>query len=293
MIRHLLILLCSARLLAAQALDVPIFEQSSEAMKDEEKRIGKLAETFLAEEQALTLKQIQEAMKSPAKRALTLKKPATTPLQASQVAQHALVSTYRVGWAYLCDNCDHWHLNLGGGYAISHDGVLATCAHVVDPGELKIREGTLIAINHKGDVFPVKYIHAYHQEMDAALLGIDATTTPLALNDQVRPGDPAFCLSRPLDQGKYFSAGIVNRFFWDKKDRGGNDTGLNALSHLRLNVSTPWAPGSSGSPVLDSSGNAIGHVARIAPLTKKKNSPALITLHIAIPARSIKALASH
>ena len=34
--------------------------------------------------------------------------------------------------------------------------------------------------------------------------------------------------------------------------------------HLRVNVSTDWAPGSSGSAVLDQCGNVIGHVSTIS-----------------------------
>jgi hypothetical protein len=77
---------------------------------------------------------------------------------------------------------------------------------------------------------------------------------------------------------------------------------------LRVNVSTAWAPGSSGSPVFDRAGNVIGHVSQIATLgggpsaasptadgDKKKSEtkvkPSLITLHEAIPARPMQRLA--
>ena len=47
--------------------------------------------------------------------------------------EKARKGSYRIGWSYLCENCDRWHSNMGGGYAISDDGFIATCAHVVDP----------------------------------------------------------------------------------------------------------------------------------------------------------------
>jgi hypothetical protein len=78
---------------------------------------------------------------------------------------------------------------------------------------------------------------------------------------------------------------------------------LESLLTLRVNVSTDWAPGSSGAAVVDECGNVIGHVATIAPLAeggnnrnnaKKPNDrfdgATLITLHEAIPAAAIKAL---
>lgn len=81
---------------------------------------------------------------------------------------------------------------------------------------------------------------------------------------------------------------------------------------LRLNVSTDWAPGSSGSAVLDRCGNVIGHVSTISPLGEGPRSApvppgkadgknaakadrfggaTLITLHEAAPARSVLSLA--
>ena len=71
-------------------------------------------------------------------------------------------------------------------------------------------------------------------------------------------------------------------------------------------MSTGWAPGSSGSPVFDAQRNAIGHVAVTQAMGKKpiqnndpeskvsysdfKGAIPLITLHSAIPARSVRAL---
>jgi hypothetical protein len=47
---------------------------------------------------------------------------------------------------------------------------------------------------------------------------------------------------------------------------------LAAAGPTRLNVSTDWAPGSSGSAVLDECGNVIGHVANIS--TPRAETPA-------------------
>ena len=158
----------------------------------------------------------------------------------------------------------------------------------------------MIAVDYEGNVFPITAVLAHDSRMDAAIVQVDQTLTPLPLSDVVHPGDDAFCLSSPLDQRGYFSRGMVNRFYWDSVNRGESDTSLKALRRLRLNVSTAWAPGSSGSPVLDAQGNAIGHVAVIQAMGKqpiRNNDPEskvsysdlkgaipLITLHSAIPA---------
>lgn len=283
--------------LSAQAPDVAIFDQSAKGLRAEEEAIGKQAERLLEEGKLIGLDATVELLKNPLPQALDLPQPKTTPLAPTEVAQKAKESGYRVGWAYLCNNCDNWHVNLAGGYALTEDGVLGTCAHVIDMDRKKMRKGGLVAVDHSGQVFPVTSILANDKKIDGALIKIDAKTTPLALNDQVSPGDDAFCLSRPLKQGQYFTQGIVNRFYWESDQRGDDPNSLTALGSLKLNVSTRWAPGSSGSAVLDTFGNAIGHVATINTMGNggsKQDADKgriLITLHSATPARAMMGLA--
>ena len=65
---------------------------------------------------------------------------------------------------------------------------------------------------------------------------------------------------------------------------------------MRLNVSTDWAPGSSGSAVLDEYGNVIGHVSTIATATEEEDveagvlrfpGPTMIVFHEAVAARDM------
>ena len=281
--------------LFAQAPTVPIEEESKSSKKSEQQAILAQIEKLGSEGQLMKLSQIADQTSQTSSCKLALIPAKTDKLSASQIYSQVQASLYRVGWGYLCKNCDHWHTNLAGGYAVTHDGIIATCAHVIDVDEKKMREGGLIAVDPKGKVYPIQKILANHDGIDAALLKIDSETIPLSFNEQVTPGDDSFCLSRPLDQKGYFSKGMVNRFFWNSSDRGQDPFSLESLQHLKLNVSSRWAPGSSGSPVLDQFGNVIGHVATISRLkgnTAKQTSEVFITLHTATPARAIKALAS-
>ncbi|MDA7907459.1 serine protease [Akkermansiaceae bacterium] len=282
---------------SAQSPNVSIFEQSRNGLRAEEKRIAKQAEKLFEDGKLLGLEATGELIKSPPAAKLKLPAALQTALTPTQIATRAKASGYRVGWAYLCNNCDNWHINLAGGYALTTDGVLGTCAHVIKMDNKKMRKGGLIAVDHSGKVFPVTSILANDNKIDGALIKIDAKTIPLPLNDQVSPGDSAFCLSRPLKQGQYFSQGMVNRFYWDSDQRGDDPNSIKALGALKLNVSTRWAPGSSGSAVLDTFGNVIGHVATISTMgnggSRKDNDKGrtLITLHSATPARAMMALA--
>ena len=296
--------------LRAQAPDVPI--ESNEPLMLNEALLEK-AKVLRESGKLLTKEKIAGLLQSPVPAALTLPEPNTKPLAGREIAERARKGYLRLGWYYLCPRCDHWHLDLAGAYAISGDGA-ATCHHVVAP-ERDMREGYLIAVDHAGSVLPVTGILAKSQTMDAAILRIEGGEfSPLPLNDQVAPGDPAFCFSDPLGQLGYLSRGIVNRFYKNARTTAAPGS-LDELKRLRVNVSTDWAPGSSGAAVLDECGNAIGHVSTISPLAEDEGKPAappagakrgkakaekaapsrfngttLITLHEAVPARSVMAL---
>ena len=297
--------------LRAQAPAVPI--ESTEPLMLDESLLEK-ARVLREGGKLMTKEKVAELLKNPIPASLTLPEPNTKPLAGREVAERARKAYMRLGWYYLCPRCEHWHLDLAGAYAISRDGV-ATCHHVVAP-EREMREGYLIAVDHSGAVLPVTGILAKSQTMDAAILRIEGgELSPVPLNDQVAPGDAAFCFSDPLGQLGYLSRGIVNRFYRKSRPQAAPGS-LDELKGLRVNVSTDWAPGSSGAAVLDECGNAIGHVSTISPLAEEDGKPAppasgakrgkakpgqpassrfngatLITLHEAVPARSVMALA--
>jgi len=282
----------------AQAPGVEIFDQSRSGLARESKSISAQASKIATDGGFLSLEETNRLLKKPTHFQVDLPPAKTTPLHPTAIAKAARESSYRVGWAYLCPTCDNWHTKLAGGYAITSDGVIATCAHVLDKKKTKMREGSLIAVDHTGKVFPITTLLANDAQMDGALIKINAKTIPLSFNDNVSPGDDAFCFSRPMSQGQYYSEGIVNRFFWQTGPRGKNESSLQAMRYLKMNVSSRWAPGSSGSAVLDQYGNAIGHVALILNMGQarpgaKKGDPrqTMITLHTAIPARAMTILA--
>lgn len=179
-------------------------------------------------------------------------------LAGREIWQVARRSHLRLGWYRLCTTCDQWHLKLGGGYVISADGAVATCEHLIRPEEDTTREGYLLAADDDGRVYPVTEVLASNRRADVAIVRVKAEgLTPLALNTAIAPGDSVWCYSEPLGQRGYFSQGIVNRFFHRGRQRSANGP-------VVISVSADWAPGSSGSAVLDECGNAVGHVSRIS-----------------------------
>lgn len=275
----------------AQSPAVPLYPTDSRAdtrLQDEAKRLREagtlLRETALTNHLARTTCQ------------LALPAPRSTRLAGRDLWAAAREAHVRIGWNFLCTRCNNWHLNLAGGYALTKDGAVATCFHVVKlPANFK--EGFLLAADERGRLHAVTEILAGDERSDACILRISARDLrPLPLSTNVFPGDRAFCFSDPLDQRGYFSDGIVNRFL--QRPRG---SGTNTFTATRLNVTTDWAPGSSGSAVLDEFGNAIGHVTTITTLPHltsmsgeagKGKAPerTLITLHEAVSAKDVLAL---
>lgn len=254
----------------AQAPGVRI--ESSSPQKADEPLLEK-ARVLREAGKFLTTTQISDQLKAPAPGPVLLPEIQTKPLRAREVADRARQGYVRVGWYYLCRNCDHWHLKLAGGYAIAPQ-TIATCHHCVEPTNGEMREGYLVAADAAGNIMPVTAVLARSKIMDCAILRVEGGRyTPLPLNPGVGPGDPAFCHSDPLGVLGYFSTGIVNRFFW-LPNKGGAPGSNEELQFLRVNVSTDWAPGSSGAAILDECANVLGHVATISPMTEGRKPPA-------------------
>lgn len=238
---------------------------------------------------AMTAESFAGLVKSPKPDALKLPSPATKPLSGREVASRAAGAYVRAGWVYQCTKCTRWHTNLAGGYAIAGDAVV-TAHHVMQPpAAMAAGKGYPVVVRGEEELLPLASVVADDETGDTIILRLSASVLkPLALTTETQIGDSAWCLSDPRGVRGFFSHGIVNRFY-ARSSKEGKDARLR-----RINVSTDWAPGSSGSAVLDDQGNAIGHVARIQPLTTGGNASsdghdktppsAVMTLNEAVPA---------
>lgn len=329
----LAVVLVLATAVVAQAPDVPIRPQTLQGLRAEDEAIGKQIADLIAAERLATTTTVEGWCKAPTPRALELPKPHTQELTPPKIAERAHKAQLRVGWCFLCTHCDHWHTAMGCGYALTTDGAIATCAHALQRPPMEVRDARLVVVTPDGVVHPVTSVLACDDAMDAAIVGIDVAAAatplvPLPLATDVRPGDRAYCWSRPLEQRDFFGAGMVNRFYLDRDvaEEHGRDS-LPFLAAVRMDVDMPWAPGSSGAALLDQCGNAIGHVSEIRPLNNGMPAPGMngavgaaeaakrreeadpeldqpaklgdlearttmITLHVAVPVRGVQFLAT-
>lgn len=226
---------------------------------------------------------IKQWLAAPLKATLDLPKPNTAPLKPAEILARSRKAMVRLGWHYLCKNCDNWHTSLAAGYSIA-PGYVATCDHVIQVPET-MREGVFVCATADGKLIPILGVVGHHARLDAAILKVDSTElVPLPLQPDAAPGDAAFLYSDPINVRGYFSTGIINRFFW-QGDRPGYLGTLDGIASLRINLSTDWAPGSSGAPLIDAFGNALGHVTTISPVSQGEHP--MFWTHEAVPARGI------
>jgi hypothetical protein len=150
--------------------------------------------------------------------------------------------------------------------------VVATCAHVLAAPE-KMKQGWLVAATDEDVLLPVQEVLAMDAGLDCAILRVkcEQPLTPLPLREgQGTPGDPVWCLSDPSGKRGYYSEGIISRFvrrpFLRKKEREKLPEGSEVPRPVWLETTVEWAPGSSGSAILDVAGNVIAHVSEIQPV---------------------------
>lgn len=243
-----------------QAPDVPIYtDPDADGVSTEDRALiadaGKLRDAERLLDMAAVRRQLDRKTCK-----LTLPPPRATPMIGARVCRTARTAYVRVGYFHLCRTCDEWHITLAGGYAIAEGGIVATCHHVVLPDDEEMKEGYLVCADDAGRVFAVREVLASDALTDVAILRTEATElAPLPLRTDVQPGENAYLFSDPMGARGYFSTGIVNRFAREKAEDG-------VTPRVVMNVSTDWAPGSSGAAVLDDRGNAIGHVSTISTL---------------------------
>jgi S1-C subfamily serine protease len=189
-------------------------------------------------------------------------------LSTTEMYEHLRQSTLAVGSFYKCPDCGEWHFNSSAGFVVGEGGVICTCCHVVQAEDKGVQESYLVAADSTGHVYPVQSVLAADTESDTCLLKIDAAgLKPLGLRPGVSPGERVFCLSHPGGYFFMFSQGMVARVNIRRNevvDEHGQTNGLLTRPIVCLNVTTEFAPGSSGAPVVDEEGNVVGQVASIA-----------------------------
>ena len=140
----------------AQGPGVPIYQEGRGAQVDAGLLVK--AKALLDSKALVPLVQF-EAQMNRLQCELTLPAADTKPLTTRERWQRARAAHLRVGFYYLCTKCDKWHLDLAGGYAITADGAVATCAYVVTPPD-QMKEGYMVVATDDDVLMPVTEVLA-------------------------------------------------------------------------------------------------------------------------------------
>jgi S1-C subfamily serine protease len=138
----------------------------------------------------------------------------------------------------------HNEVTTGMGFFVSDNGLLITNAHVIE-------SATSAAVKREsGDVLPIKGAIRVDRENDLAVLAVEGRNLPfltLGQSELLQTGDRVAIIGSPLGLEGSLSEGIIAA----KRKETDAD-------RQWLQITTPISPGSSGSPVIDSSGKVIG-----------------------------------
>jgi len=198
---------------------------------------------------------------------LALRRPdGSAPLDGPEIYRRSASAAVLVGMAYKCDKCTKWHHTLASGFAVTADGVIATNHHVAaDPTAQAM--GVMTA---DGRFFPVLEVLAANKPHDVALLRTDAQDLAfLSLRDGAPAGTPVRCYSHPASSFGCLSEGIIARYArLNESERNGA---------VYMQITADFARGSSGGPVVDAFGDAVGMVASTSPVFSSPATTAATT----------------
>ena len=193
---------------------------------------------------------------------LSAKQVSGAPLDGEEIYRRGARAAVLIGSAYKCDKCTKWHNTLASGFAITADGVIATNHHVAASASGE----AMGVITADGRFFPVVEVLAADKAHDVALLRIEAKNLDfLPLRDDAPAGTPIRCYSHPANTFGCISEGIITRYFkMNEAERNGA---------VFMQITADYARGSSGGPIIDAQGNAVGMVASTSPVFTATPAP--------------------
>ena len=206
-------------------------------------------------------------------------KPNHAPLPNSSLYARNKAGVLILAGLFKCGNCPDWHAGCSSGFVLTADGVAVTNYHVVNHPE----SATLVAMTVDGRVLPVTAVLAASKADDIAIIqlgGGNLQATPLLADAQV--GTKVCVIGHPSGMFYTLCEGIVSRYF-RQADSGGEVP--------RMAISADFAIGSSGGPIFDQCGNAVGMVAGTTSIyfTREngKNDNLQMVLKYCVPTSSV------
>ena len=209
--------------------------------------------------------------------AVRLSAPPRQPLAAPELYRRAQESVLVHCHLYLCGKCSKVHVNVSTCFPLTADGVCVANYHSFTNSHTL---GMAVA-TRDGRVFPVTEVLAASAREDIVIFrAATEKLAPLALA-AAEVGEAVAVLSHPSSRFYVLTQGAVARYCLD----GGAP---------RMQITADYAVGSSGAPVLNAAGAAVGMVASTQELYAKQehgqHDNLQMVVKLCVPAAAIKKL---
>lgn len=213
--------------------------------------------------------------------ALTLPEPQTASLSLPDLFQRRRPGVLVLGAYGICNDCSEWHEVFNGtAFVLTEDGVCVTNHHLFAE---RGKETSLFAFTHDGTAYPVLEVLAANENDDVAIFRIAAKgLSPIPLRAGVPVGTSLALISHPASTHYMLSQGMLARR--SKMPGLVEDEEVDTIL-----VSTEYAVGSSGGPIMDLSGNAVGMVRATRGIGADPSNELRLqmVLRMSVPAESI------
>jgi S1-C subfamily serine protease len=174
-----------------------------------------------------------------------------TPLSPTEIYARCKPSVVLIGSVYKCKRCTKWHTSIATGFFVTPGGAVATNYHVLN----NPKQNAIGVMMHDGTMLAVKEVLAADEKSDAAVLQVvlprGKIVRAIPLEVYSPAGTRVACISHPDRRFYSLSRGIVSRHFLRPTPKG---------TVPQMSVTADFAKGSSGGPILDERGNAVGMV---------------------------------
>lgn len=189
-------------------------------------------------------------------REVSLIEPSDTPLSTEEIYERCAAGVLIISSVTEGSESPPSHAS---GFVISEDGLALTNFHVMGP----VGQRDFVATTLSGRVVRVKEVIAASQANDVALIQLEGDGfQPLPIAKSARVGSDLVIISHPGD-----SNGPTNEFFTLTKGHLARHRSF--MGQPWMMVTTPYAGGSSGAPILDRFGCVAGMVSRSRPFVSR------------------------
>lgn len=188
-------------------------------------------------------------------------------------------SVFAVGTFGHCGSkkCKKWHKNGGAtGFFITETGIAVTNYHVMN----KNGQGYMAVMTRDEKVYPISKVLACDPNTDIAIIQIDGLGEkfrPLSIAPYAPVGSDVYVIQNPKSSYYTMTGGKISRYFKRSVVTGSNkqtSTLSGSKQITMMAITADFCKGSSGGPVLDKYGRAVGMVKSTSQVVLKAQNQA-------------------